>query len=199
MVCSECRRVTSRPLLCAKCASQVVPAHERVISYGVRLVGGFEHIGPAKTLIHDVKYRGQTGYLDLVTRAVAGRLPAAVFVPVPRSWVRLVKYGIDPAAVLAGKLAQATGAQSSTLLSRPFHNRRRAGGDHRRPVSPFSLSVRPQEPVVLVDDVLTTGATMTAAIRAVGLENVRAAVVANVVPEVSSLLRASAHNPSRET
>ena len=86
----------------------------------------------------------------------------------------------------------------SELISRPIHSHRRAGGDHRRPVVPFRSTDQAQGTVVLVDDVFTTGATMTAAIRAVGPENVRAAVVANVVPEVSSLLHSSALHPSRE-
>ncbi len=45
----------------------------------------------------------------------------------------------------------------------------------------------PEGPVVLVDDVVTTGATLEAAVAALGAGRVALAAVANAAPAVSSL------------
>jgi predicted amidophosphoribosyltransferase len=168
------------------------PAGDRLIAGGVRLLSAFEHSGPARDLVHHLKYRGLTDYLNLVTAVLEDRLPIAPLVPVPRSISRKIRYGVDPALLLAQRLAQATGARVlRSLVSRP-HSMKRAGGDHTKAVPRFRIRSLPQGPVIVVDDVFTTGATIDAAVRSLGSDRVQSAVVANVVPEVSSLLRPSA-------
>jgi predicted amidophosphoribosyltransferase len=52
---------------------------------------------------------------------------------------------------------------------------------------PFHLRVMPESPIVLVDDVVTTGATLEMAIGILGAGRVALAVAANAAPAVSSL------------
>ena len=187
-------------MLCATCRSELTPAPDRILEGGVRVVGAFEHRGPARKLIHDVKYRGVTGYLRLVTAMLGDKVPTLPLAPVPRSLTRRLEYGVDPALLLAQGLASEKGTEVWTGLQAPIHTIRRAGARRRLPVTRFRLNAQAQDPVLLVDDVLTTGATLEAAMRSLGPGKVRGAVVANVVPEVSSLLRRSVPNkrvPSR--
>ncbi len=187
MLCQACFSAT-KGILCENCRGLMRPAPDRVLSGGVRLVAAFEHSGPARALVHQLKYRGLTGYADLVAMVLAPSLPALPIVPVPRVWARQLQYGLDPAVVLSGRLARSIRVPVIKSLSAPIHTRRRAGGDHSRPVAPFRLTTVPEGGVVLVDDVVTTGRTLEAAIELFGAERVALAVCANAAPQVSSLL-----------
>lgn len=180
MLCLVCHR-PGRSALCLQCRASLRPAPDRVLAGGVRLISGFDHMGPAKTLVHHLKYRGITSYADLVAGVLAPRTPLLPLVPIPRALTRRVKYGIDPGRILAAKLSALTGAPVAPLLGAPLHSRRRAGGDHRRPVGPFRVHGPLPPAVVLVDDVVTTGATLEAAIESLGSDRVRMAIAANAV------------------
>ncbi|MEX1124893.1 MAG: phosphoribosyltransferase family protein [Acidimicrobiia bacterium] len=158
------------------------------MSGGIRLVAAFEHSGPARALVHQLKYRGLTAYADLVALVLGPSLPPLPIVPVPRVWTRQLKYGLDPAVVLAERLAKSNGVPVMKSLVAPIHTRRRAGGDHTRPVAPFRITRMPATRCVLVDDVVTTGRTIEAAIGLLGPELVALVVSANAAPQVSSLL-----------
>lgn len=198
MPCQACHRLSSRWLLCDRCRADLAPATDRLIYGAVPLIAAFEHRGPARVLIHALKYRGLVGYAELVASTLAPRLPRLPVVPIPRTLSRLVKYGVDPAGVLAQRLARELNTPLVNILRPAVHSKRRAGGDHRRPPSRLAPRIDPQVEVLLVDDVVTTGATVASALRALGSRNVRAVVAANVVPEVSSLLPTSnQHTNSR--
>lgn len=150
------------------------------------MIAAFEHSGPARVLAHHLKYRGLVDYARLVAVALAPEIPQGPLVPVARSMSRRLRYGTDPALLIATFLSRETGSPVYRLLRAPLHTSRRAGGDHDRRVAAPGLRKRTLESVVLVDDVMTTGATLEAAVFAIGVEQVRAAVVANAVPDSTS-------------
>jgi len=185
MVCLACHEVTSGRL-CRRCEATLRPAPERLID-GVRVVAGFEHQRAAKVMVHHLKYRGVVDFAGMVADRLEGRLPRVPLVPVPRALTRRIKYGVDPARVIAASLARRLDVPVIDALARPIHARRRAGRDHSMPVAPFRSRIRLRFPVVVVDDVITTGATVTAAVEAIGVDWVRSIAAANVVLEPSSL------------
>lgn len=186
MVCLGCQNF-SRERLCPPCAATMRAAPERLLGGGVRLVAAFEHGGAAQILVHHLKYRGVTGYCDVVADRLEALVPRVPLVPVPRALTRRLKYGVDPAREIAATLSRRLDVPMLEILAAPIHSRRRAGRDHSRPVRPFRARSPLRFPVVLVDDVVTTGATALAAAESLGIERVRSVVAANVVPDVSNV------------
>lgn len=189
MVCLVCHQLTAGAL-CSACARTLRPAPEQILPGGVRVVAGFEHDGAARSLVHHLKYRGVTAYADLVAEILAPRLPRLPVVPVPRALTRRIRYGVDPARVLAAALARRIDVPVIPALAAPLHAVRRAGRDHTREVRAFRARMTLRFPVILVDDVVTTGATAIAATRAIGAERVRVVAAANVVSNPSNVTAA---------
>ena len=185
MLCQACHSV-ARGFLCALCQSSLRPAPERILDDGIRLVAAFEHEGVARQLVHGLKYRGVTSFADLVVETVAPRVPSLPVVPVPRTWSRQLRYGIDPAREIGVRLARAKRVPLVELLSAPLFSRQRAGGDHNRPPPNLEAVNGRPGPVILVDDVVTTGATVRSAIRALGFERIALVLAANLADTVSS-------------
>ena len=188
MVCQVCRRVAPRPI-CQSCLEQLRRAPDRILPGGLRLVAPFEHEGPARALIHHLKYRGVTTFADVVAAELRSKLPDLPVVPVPRVWSRRIKYGVDPTAVLASRL----GRPVLRLLVPPLHSKRRAGGDHTQPAPVFHLRRGYDGEVIVLDDVVTSGATINAAVQTLGAERVMLAAAANVATgqRTSTALRPS--------
>ena len=156
--------------LCPACHASLRPSATRLVR-GVVAVSAFAHEGTAARLVHNLKYRRSIAAARVLARAMAQHVhrEQAVLVPLPRALGRRVVYGIDPAVVLADELASRTGMPSVRAPTAPLWWRRRAGRPRRdRTGVSFQLRSDPGGHLILVDDVLTSGATASSAVEAIG-------------------------------
>lgn len=157
--------------LCALCRGQMRPAPAMVIAGGVLVNAAFTHEGAAKRLIHALKYHRVEAAVAPFAIALLPRVPetATALVPVPRAWSRKIRYGVDPARVLAGALSRLSGVPVVEALYAPPWWPRHAGATRaRRAPVRFIPRQRVDGGAVLLDDVVTTGRTVAAAAMALG-------------------------------
>lgn len=177
--------------LCAACLREP-PAFDRaraVMRYDARgraLVLGFKH---------GDRTEGAPAYAVWLARAGAELLAEAdVLAPVPLHWRRLFARRYNQAALLAQALAQASGVPLVPDLLRrrratPSQGRLSAVGRARNvagafAVTPARAAALAGRHVLLIDDVLTTGATVAACaatLRRAGAAGVDVLVLARVV------------------
>jgi ComF family protein len=161
------------------------PAFDAVVAGG--LFGG-----PLADAIHALKYGGRPALARPLGAWLAARAPlpeGAVVVSVPLSRARRISRGYDQAALLADAVCRAAGARGRRLAGALRRVRETApqvglGREERRRnvAGAFEASgVVAGRDVVLVDDVVTTGATADAAARALrqaGARSVRVLALA---------------------
>jgi len=161
MICLACRRLYPG-LLCTACQSGLRPAPDRLLAGDIRVRSAYLHAGPARALVHSFKYGGIGEAGRILAEAMAPLLPAgAILVPLGRAGWRQLGYGIDPARELARYLAFRRGLEVADVLVPPWISagRARASRNRRRPPM-FRVRRLPEGPVVLIDDVVTTGGTI---------------------------------------
>lgn len=132
----------------------------------------FVHEGAARALVHHLKYGGLAAAAAPLAAAMGRLLPldATALVPVPRVTARRWSYGVDPTIELSRRLSRLSGLPVAQALRAPLWVRHRAGPAGRRRGDPaFRLVAEPPAGAVLVDDVVTSGATLSAAGMASGL------------------------------
>lgn len=136
------------------------------------MVSAYAHVGVARTLVHRLKYSGIAASAEVFATALARQIPpgTGALVPVPRSTLRRIRYGIDPAMALARTLGQHTGLPIAPVLRPALWWPAHAGAQRSSRRTPrFVVSGPIPRGSVLVDDVLTTGSTLFGASRATGI------------------------------
>ncbi len=143
--------------------------------------------GVAKDLIHVLKFERSRASADVVANLLAETLPVLgdiVITHVPTATSRIRTRGYDQAALIARRLAIQLGVEYAPLLSR-LGQQRQVGKNRSERRSQmqelFIATKKPAKHVLLVDDVITTGATLEACARILkdaGAKRVSAAVFA---------------------
>lgn len=182
--------------LCAACRGALAPAlRRRVLADGLEVHAALAYEAQAAAVIGSLKERGRTDLLRALAPAMRAALAAAapgravVAVPVPTSRAAFRRRGYRVPELLA----QRAGVRTVRALewARRVGDQRALGRAERAEnvAGAMRLSARGRRAslpaVVLIDDVVTTGATLTEAARAlrsVGVPVVAAAVLASAGP-----------------
>jgi competence protein ComFC len=191
--CSACGAVGSG--LCAVCApAAALPLHARVGRLRVAAYGAYE--GALRTAVLALK-DGRRDVAEALAQRIAPLIPPdSVVVPVPTTPRRRRMRGIDGVALVARHLAGMTGARVFDVL------RQRAGDAQRGRSRGQRLAAQNRftcddavagHRVTLIDDVCTTGATLTDCARAV--ESANGEIAGAVVAALTKTPRTWGPNP----
>jgi ComF family protein len=138
---------------------------------GVRVWAPVAYSGSARDLVRALKFRGARGVADsmaaqIVAGAPTGLLDGVVAVPVPLHSRRRRARGYNQAALIAAALARRAGLEVADPLIRSGPATAQAGRHRpeRRGGPAGAIEARGGAParILLVDDVVTTGATLAA-------------------------------------
>jgi predicted amidophosphoribosyltransferase len=184
-LCAACGRgCRAEAVICTRC-SRALAAAPPILAGGPQGVdrawSSAPHDGVAQSLVGALKFRRLLPVAELMADRMhwlaPGHLLGGTVVPVPAAPPRLRSRGFDPAGELAIALAASLETRLAPCLAR--HGRGHQVGRRRaerisHPPHIEAITDAPRS-VLLVDDVLTTGATLTAcamALRGAGAKRV---------------------------
>lgn len=175
--CAFCGRLLDENGKCPDCVLPWVEDGDALQDIGGFLcVKAFYYDGPAKEAIHALKFDRASWRAGVLGRYIAqaaaeylgGRFDAVTYVPV--SWQRNAARGFDQARLLAQAAAKEWDAKAEPTLRKIRHNRPQSTlDDPRRRQANAAGAYRPLpwariagRRFLLIDDVITTGSTMSA-------------------------------------
>jgi predicted amidophosphoribosyltransferase len=171
-LCWSCGAQAARGrALCGACRRGLVfLPREPVVVSGVRLWAPVAYEGPARDLVRALKFRGALSLArEMAALAVASApvdLLRGDLVPVPLHPVRLRRRGFNQAVALAEAIGRTTGRATSDCLRRrgpgPPQVGRTRGARLSGPAGSIEARARVPPTALIVDDVVTTGATVAA-------------------------------------
>jgi competence protein ComFC len=192
--CLACGR--EGDLLCFSCLSELPPAppFDHPLRCLSKVQAATPYQGTAKNLVWQLKASGAQAAARLIVKAMADRfqLPhGALIVPAPTATAHVRQRGYDQARLLAKNLSRQTGLVHLDCLRRQgqIHQVGASRQQRARQLSQVFYIRRPQliknASIILVDDVITTGAT---------LETAATTLLAAGAAEVSALTFAQTQN-----
>ncbi len=164
-LCYRCQRPSPDSLTCSACRQASPLRSARTVT---------TYAGGARALIWELKFSGAQSAARIMARRLAvlvekNAAPNTVIVPVPTATGRARRRGYDQAKLLARALSQVTRLPCRNYLVRGGQTHQHQLSRHAR-LQQLDGAFRAHHPrlvkdahVILVDDVITTGATIEAA------------------------------------
>lgn len=185
--CAGCDRPGAA--VCSTCRVALISGRGSVhVGAGVRVVVATEYRGRAAAVVRAVKYRNRRGAVRHLGGLLAQRVMAAGHAPDVVTWAPTVEHrrrqrGFDHAELIARSTARALGVPCVRLLRRVDTSGPQVAAPraHRLQAPAFTARRSRAVSVLVVDDVVTTGATLAAAsgaLRTAGVSTVIPAAVA---------------------
>lgn len=180
--CAACDEPIDRAAFCAPCAATVERVRATPPATGsAPTLAAFEYGGAMSRALMRAKYKDRPELLRVLARCALEPLErplqelarGALLVPVPLHTTRLAERGYNQSARIAATLARSVGARHAPrALERRLDTRSQAQLPRRERLRNVAGAFVARVPlrgarVVLVDDVMTTGATLRACAEAV--------------------------------